>query len=516
MKRREVVYAALGLVAIALSSWWAAAASRSRQEEVIRTADCNLQMTILGPDSSPAKAVFFHGLTANRRTLLPLGRSLSPQMQVFILDHPGHGDSEQPFSYERAESCSAKAIGWLDKQGRIQLAKTVLIGHSMGAGIAIRLADQFPTAATISISTAMRKPVVQNPPSLEPVEPPRRMPVNLLLINAQYDWPELKEVSRRMVAAAGGERYSAKDFAERRAVRWETIPRATHTSLILDPAVDTAVRSWIERSLPQETPSLLGLGILEAHVFVPLGLAGLFLVFPLVASFLHIAPRIAQAPTLPSASAWKSFVAWLAAALFSVFIQIRFVTLGPVVQMYGGDYLAAVLMLVGLLLLVLRRIWAGQARDLQWDGRAVASAVLLGLATMLAFGAWLNWQVADLWLNGPRWWRFAVLLPLLLPYFLAEEIALGPPPKQWPARAGRFGKFMALRGILWVVMVGSVLVLNSGQVLMALLVVYMAAFSIAQRLGMDAIRLRTGSAAAAAVFGAILAAWFIAAVFPLT
>ena len=111
---------------------------------------------------------------------------------------------------------------------------------------------------------------------------------------------------------------------------------------------------------------------------------------------------------------------------------------------------------------------------------------------------------------------FGVLLPLVLPYFVAEEVALGAPPVPWLARAGRFAKFLTLRAILWLAMAFGLFVLGSAQVLVVLLVIYMVAFSIAQRAGMDAVRRRTGSAAAAAVFGAILAAWFIAAVFPIT
>jgi hypothetical protein len=41
-------------------------------------------------------------------------------------------------------------------------------------------------------------------------------------------------------------------------------------------------------------------------------------------------------------------------------------------------------------------------------------------------------------------------------------------------------------------------------------------FSILQRVGTDAISRRTDSALGASVFNAILAAWFLAAVFPLT
>jgi pimeloyl-ACP methyl ester carboxylesterase len=512
VRRREAVFYIIGLAAIILATLWSVTESGSRQQEVVHKQGCELRMTILGPDFNPNKAIIFHGLTANRRTLFALGRSLMP-MQVFILDHPGHGDSEQAFTYERAEACAAATITWLEKERQIDLAKTVLIGHSMGAGIAIRLADQFPTAATISISTAMRKPVVRNPPGLEPVDPPHRMPVNLLLINAEYDWPELKEVSRRLVAAAGGQRFTDDDFGQRRAVRWQIIPHATHTSLLFDSEGETAVRYWIERSLPQD--SLIGGGTLVVPATAFFGVVAMLLLFPRLATVILSSPAGEFAkPTSPTPTS-KSLGAWLAAALFAVIIQFGFVALAPALRMYNGDYLASVLMLTGLALLMSRAKWGGQT-GAQWNAQSVLRSSLLAVVTMLAFGAWLTWHITDAWLNGPRWWRFALLIPLVLPYFLAEEIALGPPHKTWPARATRFSKFIALRGILWLAMVGAILVLNSGQVLMALLAVYMLAFSVAQRLGMDAVHRRTGSAAAAAVFGAILAAWFIAAVFPIT
>jgi hypothetical protein len=53
------------------------------------------------------------------------------------------------------------------------------------------------------------------------------------------------------------------------------------------------------------------------------------------------------------------------------------------------------------------------------------------------------------------------------------------------------------------------------EIVLAILVALLAAFSMLQRLATDGLRRRTGSATAAALFGAILAAWFIAAVFPL-
>ena len=76
--------------------------------------------------------------------------------------------------------------------------------------------------------------------------------------------------------------------------------------------------------------------------------------------------------------------------------------------------------------------------------------------------------------------------------------------------------FLVMRLELWLAcvlayyMLGQRTRLSSGSSVAGL-----AAFSDLQRLATDAFRLRTGSATAAAAFGAILAAWFIAAVFPL-
>jgi hypothetical protein len=80
----------------------------------------------------------------------------------------------------------------------------------------------------------------------------------------------------------------------------------------------------------------------------------------------------------------------------------------------------------------------------------------------------------------------------------------------------RFALFLLLRLILWLACIFALYAFTSGQILVLILGLYLALVSIFQRLGCDAVRRRTGSPAAAAAFGAILDAWFIAAVFPLT
>jgi NADPH-dependent 2,4-dienoyl-CoA reductase/sulfur reductase-like enzyme len=81
------------------------------------------------------------------------------------------------------------------------------------------------------------------------------------------------------------------------------------------------------------------------------------------------------------------------------------------------------------------------------------AAAALGFGTILAVGAWLNWQLTDGWLNAPRWLRFCALVPVLWIFTYAEEVVLGPVDSGW-RRLIRFVFAEALRlrpsrGILW-------------------------------------------------------------------
>lgn len=199
-------------------------------------------------------------------------------------------------------------------------------------------------------------------------------------------------------------------------------------------------------------------------------------------------------------------------ALASVLILIVVLPL-RFVHLYQGDYLASLMLLTGAMLLALN--WKHGKERASFQAPAILAALVLGMAAILEAGAWLNWQLADLWLNAPRWLRFVELLPVAWIFCFAEEVLLGP-VRAGKQRAARFGVFLAMRLELWLACVLGYYALASGEALILILVVSFAAFSVLQRLATDALLRRTGSATAAAAFGAILAAWFIAAVFPLT
>jgi len=264
-----------------------------------------------------------------------------------------------------------------------------------------------------------------------------------------------------------------------------------------------------------------------------LGLIGLVLVFPLAASavvqlfaqifrtggnradsgratYLHNDVQIDSSNRVPGRAV--ILLEGIVSALIGAVVLILFVPL-KFLHLYSGDYLASLLLIYGALMLILNRSAAHATFSLNIATKIAAAA--LGLGTILAVGAWLNWQLTDGWLNAQRWLRFCALVPVLWVFAYAEEVVLGP-VNSGGRRTIRFALAMALRLEIWLVCVFAYYEMLSGQALILLLVTALAIFSIFQRLGTDAVRRRTGSAPAAALFGAILGAWLIASVFPLT
>jgi len=368
----------------------------------------------------------------------------------------------------------------------------------MGAEMAVRLADYFPVAATVAFAPA-------------PMVLPRRMPANLLVIGAQLDLPQMHASGQQLLQAAGGPRTSLEDFQQRRAANGVVVPWAAHGAVVLDSRALKAMASWARAAIgltgPVETPPG---DPLTGEI---LGIAGICLLFPLATTWIvRIFRANFPAEQKPAPFSVIAVIArWSVAALLALSI----VTLWypeRLFPFYGGGYLACFLLLVGIALALLFRKQLRGAFDHGY--RPVLAAAALGLLVFCGLGAWLNWQLMEVWLSGVRWFYFVPLFVANLPYAMAEEVALGPPEKS--TRFERFGTFVMLRLILWLALLAGILIFLSGQVLMAVLATFFIVVSLGQRFGGDALRQRTGSAAAAAIFSAILAAWFMAAVFPLS
>jgi pimeloyl-ACP methyl ester carboxylesterase len=531
VKLWQVILALVGVTFLALGSRWIRVAELPKQELWLGAGGCHTPMTVLDPpaDVKPAgSVVLLHGLSANRRLMMYLAEDFAGHgFRAYALDLPGHGDSQDAFSFAHAQDCATAAVESLIHSGQLDPKNAILLGHSMGAAIAIRMADRDPVAATIALSPA-------------PMNGPQRMPANLLVFSASADLGILKRVAQGLSDAAGGERIAPEDFAQQRAFELRRLPRSTHTSLLSDRRVAHDSEKWAMQALfpdiasdPYTLTLNLDLATFETYgqgrrrlAGGVLGFLGILLLFPM---FVALAAQLAVPTAAEDSAALQSESSQIESpgnhpsarllltegAVFAMLGVLLLVLGVPLkfLHLYTGAYLASLLLIVGILLLIFNFGFAMEYASLHIKPLAVAA--ILGFATFLALGAWMNWQLDDAWLNAPRWLRFAGLLPVTWIYCFAEEVVLGP-VHHGLERTVRFAVFLLLRAELFLACTLAWYLFASGQVLIPLLFVYLAAFSILQRLATDALRSRTASATAAALFGAILASWFIASVFPLT
>jgi len=89
--------------------------------------------------------VILHGLLGSSRNWTTVGKLLTRTFEVFALDLRGHGDSPPappPDHDYSAKSCAADVAAWLDARG---VQRPVLLGHSLGGKIAMRLAVDTPS-----------------------------------------------------------------------------------------------------------------------------------------------------------------------------------------------------------------------------------------------------------------------------------------------------------------------------------------------------------------------------------
>jgi pimeloyl-ACP methyl ester carboxylesterase len=128
-----------------------------------------------GPAGAP-KVVLLHGFMVSHwyyRHILPV---LAEQFDVVALDLPGFGESDKPLPTRYPYSLATLArtvIGLLDRLG---IARTAVIGHSMGGGVAIDVAAQAPERiwALVPSSAAAYQPPL--PPEAALILAPRLGP----------------------------------------------------------------------------------------------------------------------------------------------------------------------------------------------------------------------------------------------------------------------------------------------------------------------------------------------------
>jgi hypothetical protein len=396
----------------------------------------------------------------------------------------------------------------------------------MGGAIAIRVAARVPVAGVIAISPAPMRAAHGVSPDALLFDNPPPLPPNTEIIDGSLE-------PRQMTANARELLQPARDVN----ARYEIIPWATHAGLLWRSRVVRVAQDWTARVLrfderdrasgelapnvasnPAPNAARTPLQKLPSRWALAgslMSLAGLLLIAGL---FLREAAGIRAVGTtriLPDRGAravprWRASSEVLAASLAAVLL-LRFWEPLRLVRLFEGDYLAGFLLCTGVFLIALH--WKPFTNICDFGSASAIVAVFAGAVLFLLFSAWFELTMTESWLDRARWERFPLLLIGVIPCLMAEELMLGAPDAK--SRWKRVATAMFYRLLVWLPMVYGILFLHSGEILLVMLAPYIAIFSVGQRRGMDVVREVTGSAAAAALFGAILLAGFFLVIFPL-
>lgn len=91
-------------------------------------------------DDGPA-LILVHGITQDSSTWEPIAGPLAEHARLIVIDLPGHGDSESP---PGDHSMGAYASTVRDLLFAVEEPTATVVGHSLGGGVALQFAYQFP------------------------------------------------------------------------------------------------------------------------------------------------------------------------------------------------------------------------------------------------------------------------------------------------------------------------------------------------------------------------------------
>jgi 4,5:9,10-diseco-3-hydroxy-5,9,17-trioxoandrosta-1(10),2-diene-4-oate hydrolase len=106
--------------------------------EIVRTRLGDVHVVVEG---NGPPVVLVHGVTESALTFTELSASIAHFATVHAIDLPGHGFSDFPREVASLEEMSRWVDAYMESAG---LERTVVVGWSMGGGVALELAIRFP------------------------------------------------------------------------------------------------------------------------------------------------------------------------------------------------------------------------------------------------------------------------------------------------------------------------------------------------------------------------------------
>jgi pimeloyl-ACP methyl ester carboxylesterase len=118
-----------------------AASAAAPRTEVVELADgTKIAALLAGPADATETIVFLHGLGGSQSTWASVLGHFAETYRVAAVDLPGHGASDKPSPASTDYSISGIAAKLAEFLEKLELAPSILIGHSLGGATALQLA----------------------------------------------------------------------------------------------------------------------------------------------------------------------------------------------------------------------------------------------------------------------------------------------------------------------------------------------------------------------------------------
>jgi len=459
-----------------------------------------------GAGNGPPAVLLVHGYSADRAGMGMLARRLaSAGYGVLAIDVRGHGTNTRPFGRDPEdanlfEDLSA-AADWLRASSWVDGTRLAVIGHSMGAGAALRFAERdvgVDAAVLISGGWVL----------LGPLRPP-----NALFIYAERDPERIRNgaarIAARLAGADGADGGEVGSFAGRDAVRAVEMPGNDHTTILWSKAAAREMIAWLDASFaiePTSEPDLAeprAAPVLIAAALLPLTLAGLGLALGAVAPAWPRRERRSWAALGGLAVALLAALPLASAAPLAAFLAL------DVADVLGGLFLSAGLLLCALIALGGERLLPEPEDGAPSDTARGLLVGVAGFAALYALVAPLGGLTHSLTPGPARAWAGVELAVLLLPFFLGFEHSV--------RRGGALGSLaLGLAGrALTLAALGLGIALGVLPPVVTLLFVPLALVLILGEVVGAAIHAGGGNRLASATLQALFLAWVIASAMPL-
>jgi len=408
-----------------------------------------------GNDTTKGRVLVVHGLDVSKETVGFLSQAIADGgFDVYSIDLPGHGDSKVGFQTDLAQRAISNAKRHLGE-------KTFVVGHSMGAGLLLDLAEteQFSTMVLLS------------PPPLSVAEIHAE---RVLIATDRMDIPRI----RRFVPIAA-------DIGSPNVEAWD-LPWGGHSALIHNPEYIRKVVEWLggDGAKTRTTSRMVWLVIMFAAA-VTFG-----------ASLLP--GRTLETVDVTAATTCARYIVAYGIAL----LVLKFVNPMGWVRLFATDYLLGFFLVAGLC------NWA-VTRNIKTDREGIPTATLAAAFVIIVIGFLIVSRALHMSLTDGRWWRFPLFAIAAFPFFMSDELSIRHIRPRWKSEAVA----LLTRILLLAFLLTGVLTINRGDAFLVLIAPLITIFWIALWFASGVIHRHTQSPLAAAVFAAIVQGWAFAAWF---